>query len=189
MGVAADRSGHPCRVLGLAALTGAKPRAANAAANSPRKPLGEAPGDWLGHQPPALYCLLVSSCNRWRNSSMRNDLGYFKTSPAVPTHFTSTGWVQGPSVWKGKVLKANGMRELPGRGNRSKAFLVEFHNKNGNNHIGMVQRVRTKAPAAPRRAKALNSARRRSTRGRSSAIGRATLCTAARESARPPAPY
>ena len=25
MGVAADRSGHPCRVLGLAALTGAKP--------------------------------------------------------------------------------------------------------------------------------------------------------------------
>ena len=74
-------------------------------------------------------------------ASMRNDLGYFKTSPAVPTHFTSTGWVQGPSVWKGKVLKANGMRELPGRGNRSKAFLVEFHNKNGNNHIGMVQRV------------------------------------------------
>lgn len=68
-------------------------------------------------------------------ASMRNDLGYFKTSPAVPTHFTSTGWVQGPSVWKGKVLKANGMRELPGRGNRSKAFLVEFHNKNGNNHI------------------------------------------------------
>lgn len=44
-------------------------------------------------------------------------------------------------IWKGKVLKANGMRELPGRGNRSKAFLVEFHNKNGNNHIGMVQRV------------------------------------------------
>ena len=74
-------------------------------------------------------------------ASMRNDIGYFKTSPAVPTHFTSTGWVQGPSVWKGKVLKANGMRELSGRGNRSKAFLVEFHNKNGNNHIGMVQRV------------------------------------------------
>lgn len=49
--------------------------------------------------------------------------------------------------------------------------------------------VAAKAPAAPRRAKALNSARRRSTGGRSSAIGRATLCTAARESARPPAPY
>lgn len=46
-----------------------------------------------------------------------------------------------------------------------------------------------KLSAAPRRAKALNSARRRSTSGRSSAIGRATLCTAARESARPPAPY
>lgn len=46
-----------------------------------------------------------------------------------------------------------------------------------------------KAPAAPRRAKALNSARRRSTSGRSSAIGRATLCTAARESEKQPAPY
>ena len=34
----------------------------------------------------------------------------------------------------------------------------------------------------------LNSARRRSTSGRSSAIGRATLCTAARESERQPAP-
>lgn len=39
------------------------------------------------------------------------------------------------------AASGNGMRELPGRGNRSKAFLVEFHNKNGNNHIGMVQRV------------------------------------------------
>lgn len=38
-------------------------------------------------------------------------------------------------------------------------------------------------------AQVLNNARRRSTGGRSSAIGRATLCTAARESARPPAPY
>lgn len=37
--------------------------------------------------------------------------------------------------------------------------------------------------------RALNSARRRSTSGRSSAIGRATLCTAARESEKQPAPY
>lgn len=58
-------------------------------------------------------------------ASMRNDLGYFKTSPAVPTHFTSTGWVQGPSVWKGKVLKANGMRELPGRINRRVTIMTE----------------------------------------------------------------
>ena len=74
-------------------------------------------------------------------ASMRNDLGYFRTNPAVPTHFTGGGWVRGPSVWKGKVLKATGMKPLSGSGNYSKAFLAEFHNKNGNNHIGMVQRI------------------------------------------------
>lgn len=74
-------------------------------------------------------------------ASMRNDLGYFKTSPAVPTHFTGLEWVRGPETWKGKVLKASGMKELPGGGNKSKAFLAEFHNRGGNNHIGMVQRI------------------------------------------------
>ena len=78
-------------------------------------------------------------------ASMRNDLSYFRTSPASPTHFTGAEWVRGPKVWKGKVLKASPMRKLPGAGNRSKAFLAEFHNRKADgtssNHIGMVQRV------------------------------------------------
>lgn len=49
-------------------------------------------------------------------ASMRNDLGYFKTSPAVPTHFTGMDFKDGPSVWKAKVLKASGMKTLPGNG-------------------------------------------------------------------------
>ena len=36
-------------------------------------------------------------------AKMRNDLGYFKTSPAVPTHFTGMDFKDGPSVWKAKV--------------------------------------------------------------------------------------
>lgn len=68
---------------------------------------------------------------------MRNDLGYFKTNPAVPTHFTGGAWRHGPSVWTGKVLKSKGMEPLTGDGNKSKAFLAEF--KSG--HVGMVQRV------------------------------------------------
>lgn len=43
-------------------------------------------------------------------AKMRNDLGYFKTSPAVPTHFTGIDFKDGPSVWKAKVLKSNGMK-------------------------------------------------------------------------------
>lgn len=70
-------------------------------------------------------------------SSLRNDLGYFKTTPRHPTHFTGNAWRHGPSVWKGKVLKSESMKPLPGQGNRSKAFLAEF--KSG--HVGMVQRV------------------------------------------------
>lgn len=69
--------------------------------------------------------------------TMRNDLGYFKTSPPVPTHFTGTAWRQGPGVWKGKVLKNSSMKPLPGSGNKAKAFLAEFRN----GHVGMVQRV------------------------------------------------
>ena len=70
-------------------------------------------------------------------ASMRNDLGYFKTSPPVPTHFTGGAWRQGPNVWKGKVLKTSPMKTLPGEGNKSKAFLAEFQS----GHIGMVQRI------------------------------------------------
>lgn len=70
-------------------------------------------------------------------SSLRNDLGYFKTNPPYPTHFTGKAWRQGPDVWKGKVLKNSSMKSLPGEGNKAKAFLAEF--KSG--HVGMVQRV------------------------------------------------
>lgn len=70
-------------------------------------------------------------------ASMRNDLGYFRTNPPYPTHYTGTHWVDGPDVWSGKVLKSASMKPLPGSGNRGKAFLAEF--KSG--HVGMVQRV------------------------------------------------
>lgn len=69
---------------------------------------------------------------------MRNDLGYFRTNPAYPTHYTGRNWVMGPDVWKGKVLKESGMKPLPGRATRGPAFLAEF--KSG--HVGMVQRVK-----------------------------------------------
>lgn len=55
-------------------------------------------------------------------AKMRNDLGYFKTSPAVPTHFTGMDFKDGPSVWKAKVLKSSGMKTLPGAGGMSKGF-------------------------------------------------------------------
>lgn len=72
-----------------------------------------------------------------RISSFRNDLGYFQTSPPVPTHFTGRNWRKGPSVWRGKVLKAEEMKPLPGTTGRAKAFLAEF----ASGHVGMVQRV------------------------------------------------
>lgn len=70
-------------------------------------------------------------------ASFRNDLGYFQTNPPVPTHFTGADWRKGPKVWRGKVLKSEAMKPLPGTGNHAKAFLAEFQS----GHIGMVQRV------------------------------------------------
>lgn len=70
-------------------------------------------------------------------ASFRNDLGYFQTSPPVPTHFTGRNWRKGPSVWRGKVLKTEEMKPLPGTASRAKAFLAEF----ASGHVGMVQRV------------------------------------------------
>lgn len=70
-------------------------------------------------------------------ASMKNDLGYFRTNPAYPTHYTGTAWVNGPDVWTGKVLKNGSMKPLPGDAHHGKAFLAEF--KSG--HVGMVQRV------------------------------------------------
>lgn len=70
-------------------------------------------------------------------ASLRNDLGYFQTSPPVPTHFTGGAWRKGPSVWRGRVLKSEKMKPLPGTARQAKAFLAEFQS----GHIGMVQRV------------------------------------------------
>ena len=70
-------------------------------------------------------------------ASFRNDLGYFQTSPPVPTHFTGRNWRKGPDVWHGRVLKSEEMKPLPGTTGRAKAFLAEFES----GHIGMVQRV------------------------------------------------
>jgi hypothetical protein len=69
-------------------------------------------------------------------ASMRNDLGYFRTNPPYPTHYTGTAWMNGPDTWTGKVLKSSSMTPLPGDAQHSKAFLMEF--KSG--HVGMVQR-------------------------------------------------
>lgn len=68
-----------------------------------------------------------------RISSMRNDLGYFKTRPATPR----MGHAPKPEFFTGHVLKSEPMAALTGTGGLSKGFLVEF--KNG--HVGMVQRV------------------------------------------------
>jgi len=70
-------------------------------------------------------------------ASLRNDLGYFQTSPPVPTHFTGGAWRKGPSIWRGRVLKSEEMKPLPGTASKAKAFLAEFQS----GHVGMVQRV------------------------------------------------
>ena len=74
--------------------------------------------------------------------SLRNDLGYFDTRPAVPTHFKGGAWRHGPKAFQGRVLRSSSLYTLDNprdeRGREvSKGFLVEF--KSG--HIGMVQRL------------------------------------------------
>lgn len=83
-----------------------------------------------------VLCILAAIYDKYGVGEMRNDLGYFKTSPAVPTHFTGMDFKDGPSVWKAKVLKSSGMKTLPGAGGMSKGFLVKF----SSGHVGMVQR-------------------------------------------------
>lgn len=80
--------------------------------------------------------------------SLRNDLGYFDTRPAVPTHFTGGAWRHGPDAFQGRVLRESGLKRLDaprddyGR-EVSKGFLVKF--KSG--HVGMVRRlIGVKAP-------------------------------------------
>ena len=49
-------------------------------------------------------------------AKLLNDVVYFKTCPAVPTHFTGMAFKDGPSAWKAKVLRSSGMKPLPGAG-------------------------------------------------------------------------
>ena len=67
---------------------------------------------------------------------MRNDLGYFQHRPTES--FKGRDVLRrAPAHVKARVLKSSSMKELTGKGNLSKGFLVEF--KSG--HVGMVQRV------------------------------------------------
>ena len=67
-------------------------------------------------------------------SSLRNDLGYFETSPSRP--FMGKDVLKAPKVFTGRVLRSSAMEALTGTSKLSKGFLVEF--KSG--HVGMVQR-------------------------------------------------
>lgn len=69
-------------------------------------------------------------------SKMRNDLGYFDNDPTE----AYTGWDvfhHSPEFYKARVLASSSLKTLPGKGNMSKGFLMEF----ASGHIGMVQRV------------------------------------------------
>ena len=70
-----------------------------------------------------------------QKDAMKNDLGYFKTIPSRP--YVGQDVANAPDLFKAKVLKNSGMKPLPGQGNLSKGFLVEF----ASGHVGMVQRV------------------------------------------------
>lgn len=68
-------------------------------------------------------------------ASMRNDLGYFQSSPTKA--YTGVDvFRSAPSVVKGRVLKSSSMAPLTGAGSMSKGFLVKF----ASGHVGMVQR-------------------------------------------------
>lgn len=69
-------------------------------------------------------------------SKMRNDLGYFDNDP-TETYTGGDVFTHSPSFYKARVLANSSLKPLPGKGNLSKGFLMEF--KSG--HIGMVQRV------------------------------------------------
>ena len=72
---------------------------------------------------------------------VRNDLAYFRTDPKEP--FMGHRVWSAPKYFRARVLKKSAMKNLTGKGNLSKGFLVQF--KSG--HIGMVQRVAgTKGP-------------------------------------------
>lgn len=68
-------------------------------------------------------------------ASMRNDLGYFQTSP-TKSYTGVDVFRNAPKVVKGRVLKSSSMTPLVGSGPMSKGFLVKF----ASGHVGMVQR-------------------------------------------------
>lgn len=71
--------------------------------------------------------------------SLRNDMGYFEHSPTAV--FTGRNVANAPEYVRGRVLKSSHMKPLTGEaGKTSKGFLLRFAN-NGNEHIGMVQRL------------------------------------------------
>ena len=69
-------------------------------------------------------------------SKMRNDLGYFENDP-TQAYTGGDVFRHSPSFYKARVLASSSLKPLPGKGNLSKGFLMEF--KSG--HVGMVQRV------------------------------------------------
>ena len=69
-------------------------------------------------------------------SKMRNDLGYFENDPTA-AYTGGDVFTHSPSFYKDRVLASSSLKPLPGKGNLSKGFLMEFQS----GHIGMVQRV------------------------------------------------
>lgn len=69
-------------------------------------------------------------------SEMRNDLGYFENDPTA-AYTGGDVFTHSPSFYKARVLASSSLKPLPGKGNLSKGFLMEFQS----GHIGMVQRV------------------------------------------------
>lgn len=69
-------------------------------------------------------------------SKMRNDLGYFENDPTA-AYTGGDVFTHSPRFYKARVLASSSLKSLPGKGNFSKGFLMEFQS----GHIGMVQRV------------------------------------------------
>lgn len=69
-------------------------------------------------------------------SKMRNDLGYFENDP-TQAYTGGDVFRHSPSFYKARVLANSSLKPLPGKGNLSKGFLMEFQS----GHVGMVQRV------------------------------------------------
>ena len=69
-------------------------------------------------------------------AKMRNDLGYFENTP-TQAYTGGDVFRHSPQFYKARVLASSSMKDLPGKGNLSKGFLMRFES----GHVGMVQRV------------------------------------------------